>query len=94
MGEDGHFASLFPNMGTTINDSPYCLHTCDTNNNPRVSLSPKSLLSIKNIHLCIIGEGKLKTFERAKRSNDIDNMPINLLLKSNAAERLTVHFTK
>jgi len=93
MGVDGHFASLFPGMGDTKNNSPHCLCTFDIDKKPRISLSPKSLLSIKYIHLCIIGEEKLNTCKRAMMAGDIDSMPIRLLLKNKANERLAVHYS-
>ena len=92
MGEDGHFASLFPNMGETKNSSSHCLCTFGIDKKPRISLSPKLLLDIKHIHLCIIGEEKLNTFKRAMIVGDIDSMPIRLLLKNKVNKRLIVHY--
>jgi len=93
MGEDGHFASLFPNMGETRNSSSHCLCTFDIDKKPRISLSPKSLLSIKHIHLCVIGKEKMNTFKRAMMTGNIDSMPIRLLLKNKVNKRLTVHYS-
>lgn len=93
MGADGHFASLFPNMGETKNSSPYCLNTLDTEKKPRISLSPKLLLSIKHIHLCIIGEEKLNAFKCAINGSDIDDVPIRLLLEDQVKDRVTVHYS-
>ena len=94
MGKDGHFASLFPNMGITRNNSSHCLCTFDTNKKPRVSLSPKLILSIKHIHLCIIGKEKMDAFKHATMNGNIDSMPIRLLLKNKISKRLIVHYSK
>lgn len=61
IGEDGHFASLFPNGKYLSNDIDNVIQTKATGNNPileRISLSPKPILQSQIILILLSGETK------------------------------------
>ena len=63
MGDDGHFASIFPNMENTqsllnISNHQKCEAANPENKEPRMSLSLSYLLTAKHIYLLISGNDK------------------------------------
>lgn len=84
MGEDGHFASLFPDaanleVGLDLNTRASWL-AIDTAASPlpRVSMTLAALLRSREIVLLIFGESKRKVLDSARES--IDRYPVSRLL--------------
>ena len=92
MGEDGHFASLFPaadNLALALDpDSRVPVLPVHPPSQPeaRVSLTLAALLSSAHLHLLIQGERKRQVLATAANSS----LPIATLL-AQAGERLLVH---
>jgi len=93
MGEDGHFASLFPDFAglqkaLDPRGSVKCL-TVQTNSSPhlRISLSLSALLNSAHIVLLIFGESKRRVFETALAGGS--GYPVEALL-NHAQSTLTV----
>ncbi len=93
MGEDGHFASLFPDAdnlktGLDVDNTHLCL-PIDTANSPhrRLTLTLAALSRSDRIVLLIFGDAKRDVYERAKeRSN---GLPVShLLLQKRAPVRV------
>jgi 6-phosphogluconolactonase len=85
MGEDGHFASLFPYLDDTkkamnLNGASLCSAIRREGvEHDRVTMSYKAILSAKNIIVLFYGKTKLAVFEQAaKKAND--QLPISHLL--------------
>lgn len=84
MGEDGHFASLFPDFdGLQTALDPGSKATCvlvKTAGSPhlRISLTLSALLNSEHIVLLIFGEAKRLVFEAAKAGGS--NYPVGALL--------------
>jgi 6-phosphogluconolactonase len=92
MGNDGHFASLFPDISglaaaLDLDTKMFCLpvHT-GASIYPRVSLTLSALCRSGQILLLIFGEEKRQLLERAKSSNNA--YPVSRLL---AQDRTPVH---
>jgi len=92
MGEDGHFASLFPDAenldeGLDYDGASYCIPV-KTAASPhmRMSLTMAALLQSESILLLIFGEKKREVYEQAKR--DPDAYPVSRLM---AQTRVPVH---
>lgn len=85
MGEDGHFASLFPNLEDTrramdVNEGSLCYPIRrDGDDHDRMTMTYKSILNAKQIILLFFGESKLRVFEQAAQ-NVSDHLPISHLL--------------
>ncbi|MBL4759505.1 MAG: 6-phosphogluconolactonase [Mariprofundaceae bacterium] len=94
MGEDGHFASLFPATQSALSQKRQCLAVENTPSYPRMSLSPNRLISTRNIHLCVTGAKKMDVLEQAKKSGDPDELPIRILLTSPTIDNLLVYAMK
>ncbi len=83
MGNDGHFASLFPNDPTSIlaldagNDGKLVYTKAAVHPEHRISFSWSFLKKSKHIFLQITGEEKLKIIQTKKT---YENLPINALL--------------
>jgi len=97
MGEDAHFASLFPgsvnlrealdpnaNASVLVIEAPGARET-------RVSLTLSRILKSAAIHLLISGVGKLTTLEKATRSGETEEMPIRALLNNSSLE---IHYAE
>ena len=86
MGEDGHFASLFPDMinqyeAFDINASPKILTTPPKGNPliPRITMNLSLIMESLNIILLIKGKAKQNIFEKAKQEQ---KLPIHHLIKN------------
>jgi len=68
MGEDGHIASLFPELKPDLSVQDICVGVGEApppNRHPRVSLSLEALLSARIILLAVTGASKRAALERA-----------------------------
>ena len=86
MGEDGHFASLFPDMinnndAFDLNESPKILITPPQGNPylPRITMNLSLIMKSINIVLLIKGKAKQDIFNKAKKDEDL---PIHHLIKN------------
>ena len=86
MGEDGHFASLFPDMiidndAFDLNESPKILITPPQGNPylPRITMNLSLIMKSINIVLLIKGKSKQDIFNKAKKD---ENLPIHYLIKN------------
>jgi len=96
MGEDGHFASLFPDAaaladglsattpGVLLVDPPVAPHQ-------RVSMNVAALLATRRLILQVRGAKKREVLERAAREGDPMVLPISALLTQSQVT-LEVHF--
>lgn len=90
MGEDGHFASLFPRMpGLTAALDPasasLAIFVGDAGaRRPRVSLTLAALLDARMILLSFAGVAKREVFERALQPGPPEDLPIRAVLRQNA----------
>ena len=86
MGEDGHFASLFPDMinqneAFDLNASPKILITPPQGNPfiPRITMNLSLIMESLNIILLVKGKAKQNIFEKAKQEQ---KLPIHHLIKN------------
>ena len=86
MGEDGHFASLFPDMinkyeAFDINASPKILITRPQGNPlvPRITMNLSLIMESLNIILLVKGKAKQNIFEKAQKEK---KLPIHHLIKN------------
>ena len=86
MGEDGHFASLFPDMinqyeAFDINASPKILTTPPKGNPliPRITMNISLIMESLSIVLLVKGKAKQNIFEKAKQEQ---KLPIHHLIKN------------
>ena len=86
MGEDGHFASLFPDMinqyeAFDINACPKILTTPPKGNPliPRITMNLSLIMESLNIILLVKGKAKQNIFEKAKQEQ---KLPIHHLIKN------------
>ena len=86
MGEDGHFASLFPDMindndAFDLNESPKILITPPQGKPylPRITMNLSMIMKSINIILLIKGKAKQDIFNKAKKDEDL---PIHYLIKN------------
>ena len=86
MGEDGHFASLFPDMinqneAFDLNASPKILITPPQGNPfiPRITMNLSLIMESLNIILLVKGKAKQNIFEKAKKDK---KLPIHHLIKN------------
>ena len=86
MGEDGHFASLFPDMKNKyeafdVNASPKILITPPQGNPliPRITMNLSLIMESLNIILLVKGKAKQNIFEKAKKEK---KLPIHHLIKN------------
>jgi 6-phosphogluconolactonase len=97
MGDDGHFASIFPNMLNTsdllsLNQTECCLPAHPADKPSRISLTLRYLLSAKCIFLLIKGDAKRQVFEQQNESNVKQPLPIHYLLKQTVCP-ITVYWS-
>lgn len=89
MGEDGHFASLFPDAdnlaeGLDVDSSRLCIPVnTAASEHPRLSLTLSALSRSDEILLLIFGEQKREIYETAKR--DANGFPVSHLLRQKRA---------
>ena len=86
MGEDGHFASLFPDMKNKyeafdVNASPKILITSPQGNPliPRITMNLSLIMESLNIILLVKGKVKQNIFEKAQKEK---KLPIHHLIKN------------
>ena len=85
MGGDGHFASIFPEMGNTqtlldLNGSDLCLPAQPLDKPARMSLTLSYLLTAKRIFLFITGVNKKEIIKQQSDVNASPKLPIYSLL--------------
>ena len=89
MGEDGHFASLFPDAdnldeGLDVDGERLCMPvTTKASPHPRVSLTLTALSRSDAIVLLIFGEAKRKVYEQARQKGS--ELPVARLLRQKKA---------
>lgn len=89
MGEDGHFASLFPDAdnlaeGLDVDSSRLCIPVITAaSEHPRLSLTLSALSRSDEILLLIFGERKREIYETAKQ--DANGFPVSHLLRQKRA---------
>ena len=85
MGDDGHIASLFPNapgleQGLDLKQPPGCLPAVGpAEPRARLSLNLRALLDARRIAILIIGSSKWDTYQRARESGPVAQMPVRAL---------------
>lgn len=89
MGEDGHFASLFPDIeeladGLDLDSNSRCLAVeTHASPHPRISLTLATLVRSKEIILLVFGDTKLGVLQKAKLSANA--YPVSRLLQQKRA---------
>jgi 6-phosphogluconolactonase len=87
MGEDGHFASLFPDRPETARglalDNPQDLMTLQepAKGHPRMGLTLRALTDAKHLVLAVPGEQKRVVLAAAKANIHDDRLPVAALLR-------------
>lgn len=90
MGNDGHFASLFPGAaaleeGLSLDNQARCIAVRPPSTEiARISLTLSMLLTAKSIYLLIVGKDKLETLENAieqMHASADDELPIVSVLR-------------
>lgn len=90
MGEDGHFASLFPGipgLSAALNPASERLAIfipATPARQPRVSLTLAVLLDAAMIFLSFEGQAKRSVMERALQPGPLEDLPIRAILRQNA----------
>jgi 6-phosphogluconolactonase len=90
MGEDGHFASLFPGIpGLSVALNPASERLAifvpaTPARQPRVSLTLAVLLDAAMIFLSFEGQAKRSVMERALQPGAVEELPIRAMLRQNA----------
>jgi 6-phosphogluconolactonase len=90
MGEDGHFASLFPDVpGLSVALNPVAERLAlfvpgTPERQPRVSLTLAVLLDAALIFLSFEGPAKRSVMERALLPGPVEDLPIRAMLRQNA----------
>jgi 6-phosphogluconolactonase len=86
MGEDGHFASLFPDMIDDFDafnrDAKFKIFKTESQGNPflpRITMNLSLILNSEMIVLLVKGKSKLKVLDEAINNN---KLPIHYLLKN------------
>lgn len=85
MGEDGHFASLFPSddMADFDNDhSPVVAGHAPSAPHQRISLSLSTIIKSRHLFLHVTGKTKRETFDYARTIAPTSQCPISLLLNN------------
>ena len=84
MGEDGHIASLFPDLDDWQDAPGRALAVAGSDKRqPRMSLTPAALLDSRHIFLVIAGPQKRAIYEAALKPGPIGALPIRLILHQN-----------
>jgi 6-phosphogluconolactonase len=89
MGEDGHFASLFPRtpgLRAALDPAPGRIAIfvpAAGTRQPRISLTVSTLLNARSIAISFEGEGKRQLFERALLPGPFEELPIRAILHQN-----------
>jgi len=87
MGEDGHFASLFPTslgiaraLDSTAAAACVAMHSLAAPH-ARISQNLSALVDARRIVLHITGEAKWAVYQRAKQSGSLTELPVRALLQ-------------
>jgi 6-phosphogluconolactonase len=85
MGEDGHFASIFPSMPNTdalldLTQPAYCLPANPADKPARMSLTLRYLLTAQHIYVFIKGNAKRQLIEQQSLADITQPLPIYYLL--------------
>ena len=81
MGEDGHFASLFPKDNALGVRDKMCVAIPKTHNRiARISLTVPRILNTKKIYLLFNGKKKKEAYDQAKTASSYHHFPIQLIL--------------
>ena len=84
MGEDGHIASLFPDLDNWQDAPGRALAVAGSDKRqPRMSLTPAALLDSRHIFLVIAGSKKRAIYDAALKPGPIGALPIRLVLQQN-----------
>jgi 6-phosphogluconolactonase len=89
MGQDGHFASLFPSTpGLSAALDPASSRVAVfipplAGRQPRVSLTLGALLNTRSIAISFAGHDKRRVFERALLPGSLDDLPVRAILHQN-----------
>jgi 6-phosphogluconolactonase len=89
IGEDGHFASLFPGMPdlrSALDPAASQLAAfvpALAGREPRVSLTVRAILDAKALIISFEGEDKRRVFERALEPGAVEELPIRAILGQN-----------
>jgi 6-phosphogluconolactonase len=82
MGEDGHIASLFPDLNNWLEAPGRALGVAGSEKRqPRMSLTPAALLNSRHIFVVINGPEKRATFDAAMKPGPVGEYPIRLVLQ-------------
>lgn len=89
MGDDGHFASIFPNMDNTttlldVDRTQPCMAAHPEGKPERLSLTLPYILKAKRIYLFICGEKKRAVLEAMYRETPDEYLPVYYLLHQSA----------
>ena len=85
MGDDGHFASLFPSddMATfDADNSPVVAGHASSSPFQRISLSLSTILKARHLFLHVTGAAKCAVFENARTITPTPECPISLLVQN------------
>ena len=85
MGDDGHFASLFPSNDMATFDarhSPVVTGYAPSPPHQRITLSLSTILGARHLFLHITGNAKRETFEYARVIAPTSQCPISLLVNN------------
>ena len=86
MGDDGHFASVYPNIENlqallNLQQSRTCQAVCPTGKSPRMSLTLAYLLTAKTIYLLISGQRKKDIISNVSLGNSLSaSYPVSTLI--------------
>jgi 6-phosphogluconolactonase len=86
MGDDGHFASLFPQApqlshGLDLANKNFCIAVDPiTAPHARMSLTLATLLASRRIVIQLLGEGKWQVYQRALQAGEATELPIRAVL--------------
>lgn len=84
MGEDGHIASLFPGTDDWLNAPKRAFPVgASGSRQPRMSLTPSTLLNSRHIFLVITGPEKCAIYEKALQPGPVVELPVRLILHQN-----------
>jgi 6-phosphogluconolactonase len=99
MGDDGHFASLFPqapqlSLGLDLANKNLCLVVDPiTAPHARMSLTLSALLNSRRIVIQLVGEGKWQVYQRALHAGAEKELPIRAVIQQTKTP-VEVYFAK
>ncbi len=87
MGDDGHFASLFPgnpqlHQALALTEAPGCIAMhAPVEPHDRVSLNLSAILDTRRVIVLIQGESKWSVYQRARTTGSVIDLPIRAVLQ-------------